>query len=491
MSATELDPVLGTLPRDFTGLYAGGRWLEPKDPTSRVDVVDPATEIILTGMPGAGHGDVDRLLDAATDAQPAWAETAPRARAEVLRRAWELMLQERERFTRLIVLENGKSWADAEAEVTYAAEFFRWFSEEGVRVEGDMRRAPSGDKWIMVMHEPVGVALLVTPWNYPAAMATRKIAPALAAGCTVVLKPAAETPLTAIALIDLLERAGVPAGVLNLAVTPQSGPFVSQMLSDPRIQALSFTGSTEVGRVLLSQAAQNVVICSMELGGNAPFLVMADADVSAAVDGFMVAKMRNGGSACTAANRIYVHNAVADQFIDGVAARMCELRMGPGIDRSNDVGALVNAKTQRSIEALVESALDDGGKLLLGGGTTDTGFFFEPTIITGVPADARILREEIFGPVAPIVRFDEPDEAIRMANDSQAGLIAYVYTQDVDAAFGAARSLRAGMVGLNRGLVSDPAAPFGGMKHSGLGREGAREGINEFLETKYVATSYR
>lgn len=474
----------------FTGLFVSGQWRESVGPQQSVDVVNPATEDVVRSIPSANPEDCANIVGAAADAQILWSELAPRARAQILTRAWELMLEEADHFAELIVLENGKSWADAASEVAYAAEFFRWFSEEAVRVRGDMRRSPSGGNWIMVTHEPIGVALLVTPWNYPAAMATRKIAPALAAGCSVILKPAAETPLTAMALVDLLQRAGVPDGVVNLAVTKRSGPFVEKILADTRVRALSFTGSTEVGRILLQQAAENVVKCSMELGGNAPFLVMADADVDAAVEGFMVAKMRNGGSACTAANRVYVHRSVIEPFVDGIVRKMSAMQVGPGIDRGNQLGALVNERTRKTIEDLVAGAVAEGGVVATGGKAFGPGYFYEPTVIVDVPADAEISKHEIFGPVAAITVFDDPAEAVRLANDSQAGLIAYAYTRDLNSGLRISRSLQAGMVGLNRGMVSDPAAPFGGMKQSGLGREGASEGIHEFLETKYISTDY-
>jgi succinate-semialdehyde dehydrogenase/glutarate-semialdehyde dehydrogenase len=389
------------------------------------------------------------------------------------------------------VLENGKTLADAQGEVRYAAEFFRWFAEEAVRVPGDLRRSPAGHNWIMVSHEPVGVALLVTPWNFPAAMATRKIAPALAAGCTVVLKPAMETPLTALALADLLERAGVPAGVVNVVTAAPAGPAVAAMLADRRVRALSFTGSTEVGRILLAGAAANVVRCSMELGGNAPFLVLDDADLEAAVDGLMVAKMRNGGAACTAANRVLVQRGVADEFVERVSARMLGLTVGSGLDPASDVGPMVTAVERSRVQDLVRACVAGGARAVTGAALpTGDGYFYAPTLLTDVPAGSPILREEIFGPVAPVVVFDDLEQGLDLANDTDAGLVAYVYTENLKRGLYASRRLESGMIGLNRGLVSDPAAPFGGVKHSGLGREGAHEGIHEFLETKYVATAY-
>jgi succinate-semialdehyde dehydrogenase/glutarate-semialdehyde dehydrogenase len=401
------------------------------------------------------------------------------------------MVAEAETFARLIVRENGKALRDARSEVAYAAEFFRWFAEEAVRVPGDMRRSPNGQNWIMVTEEPIGVALLVTPWNYPAAMATRKIAPALAAGCTAVLKPAAETPLTALALADLLERAGLPRGVLNVVCTRRSGPLVDHALHDPRVRALSFTGSTEVGRVLLAAAADNVVRASMELGGNAPFVVLDDADLEEAVEGLMVAKLRNGGSACTAANRIYVADAIADDFVAELSARMDAVRCGNGLDEDVELGPLVNAATRDKVADLVEEAVAAGASVTAGGDAGGLpGYHYRATVLADVKPDAEILRTEIFGPVAPVVRFSSTQEAIALANDSEFGLIAYLFTRDLDRGLSVSRRLRAGMVGLNRGVVSDPAAPFGGVKQSGIGREGAAEGIREFLDMKYTAIPY-
>lgn len=479
----------GTSP--FTQLYINGKWRAASGGRDPIPVVDPATTDVLAHVANASQADFDAAVDAAAAALEPWGATPPRERAEILRRAWELLAAERDAFAELIVRENGKARADAIGEMTYAAEFFRWFSEEGVRVRGDMRRSPAGNNWIMVTHEPVGVALLVTPWNYPAAMATRKIAPALAAGCPVILKPAAETPLTALALADLLERAGVPAGVVNVVTTTPAGPPVARMLLDRRVRALSFTGSTEVGQKLLANAAPNVVRCSMELGGNAPFVVMADADLDAALEGLMVAKLRNGGSACTAANRIYIAEEVANEFAEALTKRMAAVRMGNGLDPSIELGPLVSATQRDSVKTLVDDAVAGGAQVETGGGTGSlSGYFYEPTVLTQVPADAPILTQEIFGPVAPLVTFKTKDEVIKLANDSDAGLVAYVYTSDLADGLELVRRLRAGMVGLNRGLVSDPAAPFGGVKHSGVGREGASEGILEFLDTKYAAVPY-
>jgi succinate-semialdehyde dehydrogenase/glutarate-semialdehyde dehydrogenase len=389
------------------------------------------------------------------------------------------------------VLENGKALRDARGEATYAAEFFRWYAEEAVRNDGSLATSPSGANRILVTHQPIGVSVLVTPWNFPAAMATRKIGPALAAGCSVVLKPASATPLTALAIGALLEEAGVPAGVVNVVPSSNSGAVVSAMLHDPRVRKLSFTGSTEVGRVLLRAAADCVVDCSMELGGNAPFIVFADADLDAALEGAMVAKMRNGGEACTAANRFYVESPVAEEFGRMLAGAMGSLTVGPGLEPGVDVGPLVDAPTRDKVAELVQGARDDGAEVLTGGRSPEgVGFFYEPTVLTGVHPAARILGEEIFGPVAPVVSFDDSDAMVDQANDTEHGLVAYVYTGDLARGLAVAEALESGMVGVNRGLVSDPAAPFGGVKQSGVGREGGHEGMLEFLESKYIAVDW-
>jgi len=391
----------------------------------------------------------------------------------------------------LISAENGKALADSAGEVAYAAEFFRWYSEEAVRAAGEVMTAPSGSNKILVLRQPVGICVLVTPWNFPAAMATRKIGPALAAGCTVILKPASDTPLTALALASILADAGVPAGVVNVLPARRSGAVVSAMLHDPRVRKLSFTGSTEVGRVLLREAADQVVSTSMELGGNAPFIVFDDADLDAAVDGAMVAKMRNAGEACTAANRFYVQSTVADEFGRRLAERMSALTVGPGTDPANQVGPLVNADSLDKVDGLVRDALDAGARAVVGGGRPDrTGYYYEPTVLLDVQPSSPILAQEIFGPVAPLVLFDEEAEAIRMANDTEYGLVSYVYTTDLARGLRVSEALETGMVGLNRGLVSDPAAPFGGAKQSGLGREGGHEGMLDYLESKYIAVQW-
>jgi succinate-semialdehyde dehydrogenase/glutarate-semialdehyde dehydrogenase len=388
-------------------------------------------------------------------------------------------------------VENGKALRDARGEVVYAAEFFRWFAEEAVRIDGSVVTAPSGANRILVLRQPVGVSVLVTPWNFPAAMATRKIGPALAAGCTIVLKPAKETPLCAFAVAEILREAGVPDGVVNVVCSKSAGPLVSAMLADPRVRKLSFTGSTEVGRVLLKTAADTVTNCSMELGGNAPFLIFEDADIKAALDGAFLAKMRNGGEACTAANRFYVHEAVADEFTAAFAARLGALKVGPGLDDGTELGPLVNEDTRSKVASLVDEATTAGGRVLTGGITPDRrGYFYSPTVLDNVPPDAQILDQEIFGPVAPIVRFSAEQDAIDWANDTEYGLVSYVYTGDLRRSLRVAEALEAGMVGINRGVVSDPAAPFGGVKQSGIGREGGHDGLLEFTETKYIAVDW-
>jgi succinate-semialdehyde dehydrogenase/glutarate-semialdehyde dehydrogenase len=472
-----------------TELLIGGQWSAGR--AGLLPVIDPATEDPIAEVASATADDALDAVAAAHQALPAWARTPPRARGECLRRAYELMIADAESLARLMVLENGKALRDARAEIAYAAEFFRWFAEEAVRIDGMVATAPSGANRILVQHQPVGVSVLVTPWNFPAAMATRKIGPALAAGCTVVLKPAKETPLSALAVAAILGEAGVPDGVVNVISTATPGPVVGAMLADPRVRKLSFTGSTEVGRMLLRTAADTVTNTSMELGGNAPFLVFADADVDAAVDGAMIAKMRNGGEACTAANRFLVHEAVADEFTTKFAARLSALVVGPGLADGTDLGPLVNADTRAKVATLVEATTRDGGRVVTGGQAPDRrGYYYAPTVLDHVPPTAGILGEEIFGPVAPIVRFTGTGEAIAMANSTEYGLVSYLYTADLRLGLHVAEALESGMVGINRGVVSDPAAPFGGVKQSGLGREGGHQGLLEFTETKYIAVDW-
>jgi succinate-semialdehyde dehydrogenase/glutarate-semialdehyde dehydrogenase len=473
-----------------TGLYLGGGSV-PSSDGRIIDVYDPATGDVLASVADGTVEDGLAAVAAAHAAMPGWAATAPRARGEVLRRTYELMTERQEEFARLIVLENGKALPDARGEVAYAAEFFRWYAEEAVRATGELATAPAGTNRILVMRQPIGVSVLVTPWNVPAAMATRKIGPALAAGCSVILKPASETPLTALAIAAILAEAGVPAGVVNVLPSRRSGPVVSAMLHDPRVRKLSFTGSTEVGQRLLREAADCVVSSSMELGGNAPFLVFDDADLEVAVAGAMVAKMRNGGEACTAANRFYVQRGIAPRFVAAFAEAMAALRVGPGLGAGVQLGPLVNAAGREKVASLVDEAVSAGAQVAIGGKVPEgAGFFYPPTVLVDVPDSAAILRDEIFGPVAPVVVFDTEAEAIERANATEYGLVSYVYTADLARGLRVSEALEAGMVGLNRALVSDPAAPFGGVKQSGLGREGGHDGLLDYLETKYIAVQW-
>ena len=466
-----------------TQLYIDGQWV---DGNGTLDVTDPSDGSVIAKVATAGDAQIEAALAAAHRAAPAWAKTAPRVRAEMLRKAFELMIHEADYLAELISKENGKALPDAKGEVAYAAEFFRWFSEEAVRIAGDFRMSPSGDKRILVTHQPVGLSLLITPWNFPAGMATRKIGPAIAAGCTMILKPAGETPLTALAIMDILDRAGVPKGVVNLILPTPTGPAIAKMLHDPRVKNLSFTGSTEVGRIILKEAADNVIRCSMELGGNAPFVVMDDANIDEAIKGLMLAKMRNGGAACTAANRIYVQRKVAAEFTQKFAEAMGSFVMGRGRDAGVQLGASVSIKERNKIAELVDNSVKSGAKVLTGGKTPDGPGAFYPATVLEVDKSAEILNHEVFGPVAPVVIFDTDAEAIELANSTDFGLISYVYSEDLKRAIQISEALESGMVAINRGMISDPAAPFGGVKQSGLGREGGFDGIHEFLETKYI-----
>src|SRR5215208_4515969 len=473
-----------------TDLWIGGKWRKASD-GGRFDVIDPATENKIASVASATVQDAKAAVDAASDAFPGWAAKKPRERAEILRKSFELIMRDAERLAKLITIENGKALSDSRGEVAYAAEFFRWFAEEGVRNLGQLYNAPSSGARIVVQHKPAGVAVLVTPWNFPAAMATRKIGPALAAGCPVVLKPASDTPLTMLALMPILQEAGVPAGVINVIPSRSSGKVVSAMLHDPRVRVLSFTGSTEVGRKLLHEAADNVIKPAMELGGNAPFIVFEDADIDAAVDGAMIAKMRNMGEACTAANRFLVHEKVQEEFSKKLTERMQALKLGNGLDDGVAVGPLINREGRDKVVALVEDAVKKGANVLTGGKLPDgKGYFYPPTVLVEVPDGAKLLEEEIFGPVAAIQSFSTEEEAIRRANDTIYGLVAYLYTRDLARGMRVSEQLECGMVGLNRGLVSDPASPFGGMKQSGIGREGAHEGVMEYLQTQYISTNW-
>lgn len=473
-----------------TDLYIDGAWRAASD-QARIEVRDPASDEVIAQVASGSVDDARAAVNAAADAAAAWAATAPRERGEVLRRTFELMMDEREALAELIVAENGKSWSDALGEIDYAAEFYRWYAEEAVRAVGHVQTAPGGGKRILDVLQPIGIAVLVTPWNFPAAMATRKIGPALAAGCTVVLKPASETPLTALRIAELMAAAGTPPGVVNVLPSARSSEVVGAMLADDRVRKLSFTGSTQVGSILLRQAADRVVNCSMELGGNGPFVVFADADLEAAVEGAMVAKMRNGGESCIAANRFFVEAPIAEEFARRLADEMAAMRVGPGSDRSNEVGPLINAAARDEVGQLVQASIAAGAKVLTGGDPNGaTGCFYPPTVLAQVGRDDPILSHEIFGPVAPVVSFDSEDDAVSMANDTPYGLAAYVYTSDLARALRVAERLDGGMVGVNRGFISDPAAPFGGVKQSGLGREGGHEGLLEFLERKYIAVDW-
>src|SRR6478736_686019 len=476
-----------TLEKVPTGLFIGGEWRDSAD-GSTIDVEDPATGKTLTSVASATPADGKAALDAAVAAQHDWARTAPRERAEILRSAFELITERADYFAMLMTLEMGKPLAQSRGEVTYGAEFFRWFSEEVVRIAGRWATSPDGNTRLMTMKQPVGPVLMTTPWNFPLAMGTRKIGPAIAAGCTMVVKPAELTPLTMLALAQVLAEAGLPDGVLNIVTTHHSKVLSATLMADERLRKVSFTGSTPVGKVLVRQSADQLQRVSMELGGNAPFIVFEDADVEAAVDGAMIAKMRNMGEACTAANRFLVHRSVAQQFGKLLAERMGALRTGRGQDAGTDVGPLINADAVESVGQLVTDAVHEGAEVLCGGSApVGPGHFFEPTVLLGVPAEARINREEIFGPVAPITTFTSDDEAIALANATEYGLASYVYTRDLARTVKLAEALEFGMVGVNTGLVSNPAAPFGGVKASGFGREGGFEGIDEYLDTTYVA----
>jgi len=469
-----------------TRLYIDGRWMDAAD-GREFEVIDPSTGETIARVADARPEDGERALAAADAAAAAWARTAPRERGEILRRAFELCIERSEELALVMTLEMGKPLAESRAEVAYGAEFLRWFSEEAVRIAGRYVTAPDGRNRLLVVPRPVGPCLFVTPWNFPLAMATRKVAPALAAGCTSVLKPAALTPITALLFAQILEDAGVPAGVVNVIPTTSAGAVTGPLIADPRLRKLSFTGSTEVGRRLLAASADQVLRVSMELGGNAPFLVFPDADLDQAVEGALLAKLRNGGEACVAANRFLVHESVEPEFTRRLVERMAEYRLGRGVDPETRLGPLVDEATRTKVAELVEGAIADGAQLALGGEVPEgPGYFYPATVLTGVPAGARILGEEIFGPVAPITTFRTEDEAVRLANASEFGLVCFVFTSDLDRALRLAERLETGMLGLNTGLVSNPAAPFGGVKQSGLGREGGTEGIQEYIETCYV-----
>jgi succinate-semialdehyde dehydrogenase/glutarate-semialdehyde dehydrogenase len=476
--------VLDAVPKD---LFIGGSWREARG-GARLGVEDPATGEQLVEVADASPEDAKDALAAAADAQAEWARSAPRERGEILRAAYEKIVARADDLALLMTLEMGKSVSESKAEISYAAEFFRWFSEEAVRIHGRYMVNTTGIGRIMTMRQPVGPCVFVTPWNFPTAMGTRKIAPAVAAGCTMVVKPAQQTPLSMLALAKILEESGLPGGVLNVITAKHSGDVIEPLLKDPRTRKLSFTGSTEVGKRLIEQSADQILRMSMELGGNAPFLVFEDADLDAAVEGAMLAKMRNVGEACTAANRFHVHESLAEEFSQRLAERMRALKVGRGTDPDVDVGPLIDATQREKVQELVSDAVQRGAKALAGGQPGDgPGYFYEPTVLAAVPEDARLLSEEIFGPVAPVATFSTDEQALAAANRTEYGLVAYVYTRDLERALRVAEGIETGMVGLNQGVVSNPAAPFGGVKQSGFGREGGFEGIEEYLETKYVA----
>jgi succinate-semialdehyde dehydrogenase / glutarate-semialdehyde dehydrogenase len=485
MAVTSEARLLESVPR---GLLIGGEWI---DTDSSLPVEDPSTGERLTEVADASETEARAALDAAVAAQSAWAQHPPRERGEILRRAYAEIIARRDELALLMTLEMGKPLAESEAEVTYAAEFFRWFSEEAVRIEGRYGLAPNGASRLLVCKQPVGPCLLITPWNFPLAMGTRKIGPAVAAGCTMVVKPAKQTPLSMLALAQIMEHAGLPAGVLNVITSSSASRVMGPLIADPRARKLSFTGSTAVGRTLVEQSAQQLLRVSMELGGNAPFIVFADADLDEAVRGAMLAKMRNGGQACTAANRFLVQEAVAAEFGKRLAAAMADLRVGAGTDESTQLGPMINARAVAGIADKVERSIAAGAQAVLGGQRPDgPGFFYPATVLTEVPRDAPVATDEVFGPVAPIITVADEDDALAIANSSEMGLTGYVYTGDLARGLRVSERLEVGMIGLNRGLVSDPAAPFGGVKQSGLGREGGYEGIDSYLETTYVATNW-
>ena len=469
-------------------LLIGGDWVDGSEGTLPVE--DPATEKTLIEVADASPDDAVKALDAAVETQKEWQGTPARERGEILRRAWEEITERADELALLMTLEMGKSLAESKAEITYGSEFLRWFAEQAVRIDGRYAVAPNGQGRLLTMKQPVGPSLMITPWNFPLAMGTRKIGPAVAAGCTMVVKPAKQTPLSMLALAEILANAGLPPGVLNVVTSSSSGSVMEPLIKDPRLRKLSFTGSTEVGKKLMEQASDQLVRLSMELGGNAPFIVFDDADLDDVVEGAMIAKMRNIGEACTAANRFHVAAPLADSFAEKLAERMSKLKLGRGTEEGVDVGPLIDGDQRAKVQELVDDAKGKGAKIVVGGSAREgQGYFYEPTVLADIPDEANLLKEEIFGPVAPVKSFDSDDEAIAAANDTEYGLVAYVYTRDIKRALRVCEALEYGMVGLNQGMVSNPAAPFGGIKQSGFGREGGYEGIEEYLETKYVAVN--
>jgi succinate-semialdehyde dehydrogenase / glutarate-semialdehyde dehydrogenase len=485
ISAPEEQRVLDQVPKQ---LYIGGEWRDGAKGTLAVE--DPSTGESLCEVADASVDDARAALDAAVDAGAEFAQHPPRERGEILRRAFEAIIARQDELALVMTLEMGKPLTESRAEIAYGAEFLRWFSEQAVRIEGRYGVSPNGAGRLLTMKQPVGPCLLITPWNFPLAMGTRKIGPAIAAGCTMVVKPAQQTPLTMLALVKILEQAGLPAGVVNLITASSSSEATGPLISDQRLRKLSFTGSTEVGRKLMGQASENLLRLSMELGGNAPFVVFDDADIDAAVQGALIAKMRNVGEACTAANRFHVSGSVAEEFADKLAKKMGAMKVGRGTEDGVEVGPLIDDTQRGKVAELVEDAVGRGAHAVVGGKSRDgAGYFYDPTVLTDVPDDARLLSEEIFGPVAPVRGFADEDDAITAANDTQFGLVSYVYTRDLKRALRVIEKLETGMIGLNQGIVSNAAAPFGGIKQSGFGREGGPEGIEEYLETKYVAVN--
>jgi succinate-semialdehyde dehydrogenase / glutarate-semialdehyde dehydrogenase len=485
ITASQEQQVVDRVPKQ---LYIAGEWRDGAKGTFEVE--DPSTGTALCEVADASPDDAKAALDAAVDAFPSFAAMAPRDRGEILRRAFELITERAEDLALVMTLEMGKSISESRAEIAYAAEFFRWFSEEAVRVHGRYAMAANGSGRVLTMQQPVGPCLFITPWNFPLAMGTRKIGPAIAAGCTMIVKPAGQTPLSMLALAQILEEAGLPGGVLNLFTASSSGATTAPLIADQRLRKLSFTGSTEVGRKLMAQSSETLLRLSMELGGNAPFLVFDDADVDAAVQGAMLAKMRNVGEACTAANRFHVSGKIADEFATKLADRMGALKLGRGVDEGVDVGPLIDDVQRSKVSELVTDAIGKGAQAVVGGTIREgAGYFYNPTVLTGVPATAELRQEEIFGPVAPVFGFDDEDAAIAAANDTEYGLVAYVFTSNIKRALRVCERLETGMIGLNQGIVSNAQAPFGGVKQSGFGREGGSEGIEEYLETKYVAVN--
>ena len=485
ISAPEEQKILELVPKQ---LYIDGEWRDGSKGTFSVE--DPATGETLVDVADASEDDAKAALDAAAAAGPEWAAYPPRERGEILRRAFEKIIAHEDELALLMTLEMGKPLKESKAEVAYGAEFLRWFSEQAVRIEGRYATSPNGQGRLLTMQQPVGPCLLITPWNFPLAMGTRKVGPAIAAGCTMVVKPAQLTPLSMLMLAKILEDAGLPKGVLNLVTATSSGETMGPLIADPRLRKLSFTGSTEVGKKLMAQASDNLLRLSMELGGNAPFIVFDDADIDSAVQGAVIAKMRNIGEACTAANRFHVAGSVADEFAEKLAGKLGSMKVGRGTDDGVEVGPLIDDNQRSKVSELVEDAVGRGAKALVGGHARDgAGYFYDPTVLTEVPDDARLLSEEIFGPVAPVKGFADEDEAIAAANDTEFGLVAYVFTSNLKRALRVCEKLETGMVGLNQGMVSNAAAPFGGIKQSGFGREGGPEGIEEYLETKYVAVN--